>query len=534
MPEMVGMGYIGLEPGVLYSMSGATGTGQEVETEELDGTGSVVLPENVSPTGLLVYGKCEQYQNSGAQLFDCGNAQYVDNLAYVQSSNTFSTGTSSGRMYYIEASPGTTYTISKTLGTFLRVCTCPAIPANGGAVTNSKSASLQTTITTGPSDKYLAIYPLVTAEHDTIGYDAIEKELMVNVGSTALPWEAYTGGVSLPDPDQPQEIRSVGVRTRNLLDEEAAKDFANWAQYPNAEGSYSKGYWSYRLELRPNTTYTVSHAGQVGVGDGLHVLINTDYTNTGGWWIAHNTNGGLCKTKVTLSTSDEGYLYVTGTINASTIGHLWDRLVYLQIEEGDTATEYEPYGYKVSVQTAQQKMNVYMREPLRGVPVASGGNYTDVDGQQWACDVLDLGARKVLRRTAGIKFDENDAWAPYINGGNAAEIGFYVQTQILPETMWRRRGWCNQFPVTGAAGGTKTVWIGANNARLYFIGASYDSEQDDKGLADWLSHLAENPIEVVTYLTTETEEDLLPGGTEISVDGGGVIPGLSLEYQKGE
>lgn len=59
MPEMVGMGYIGLEPGVLYSMSGATGTGQEVETEELDGTGSVVLPENVSPTGLLVKMKDE-------------------------------------------------------------------------------------------------------------------------------------------------------------------------------------------------------------------------------------------------------------------------------------------------------------------------------------------------------------------------------------------------------------------------------------------------------------------------------------------
>lgn len=533
MHKMVGMGYIGLEPGVLYSMSGSTGTGQEAETEELEGTGSVVLPENASPAGLLVYGKCEQYQNSGAQLFDCGNAQYVDNLAYVQSSNTFSTGTSSGRMYYIEASPGTTYTISKTLGTFLRVCTCPAIPANGGAVTNSKSASLQTTISTGANDKYLAIYPLVTAEHDTIGYDAIERDLMVNVGSTALPWEAYTGGVSLPDPDQPQAIRSVGVRTRNLLDEEAAKDFANWAQYPNAEGSYSKGYWSYRILLAPNTIYTVSHAGQVGVGDGLHVLINTDYTNTGGWWIAHNTNGWLCKTKVTLSTSDEGYLYLTSAVNASTIGHLWDRLVYLQIEEGDTASAYEPYGYKVSVQTPQQKMDVYMREPLRGVPVTSGGNYTDANGQQWVCDVLDLGSRKILWRTHHLVLGAEKNWMPYRNGGNTAEKGFYI-ANVLPEVMWRRNGWCNLLPVRGASGGVKTVWIGANNNYLYAITDVHDDEKEDKGLSDWLAILAETPLEIVTYLTTETEEGLLPGGTEISVEGGEVIPAVALEYRKGE
>lgn len=530
---MVGMGYIGLEPGVLYSMSGSTDTGQEIETEGLEGAGSVVLPENASPAGLLVYGKCEQNQNSGSQLFGCANVQYVDNLAYAQSSNTFSTGASSGRMYYIEASPGTTYTISKTLGTFLRVCTCPAIPANGGAVTNSKSASLQTTISTGANDKYLAIYPLVVDEHDTIGYDAIERDLMVNVGSTALPWEAYTGGVSLPDPDQPKEIRSVGTRTRNLLDEEAAKDFANWAQYPNAEGSYSKGYRSYRVRLEPNTTYTVSHAGQVGVGDGCHVIINTDYTNTGGWWIAHNTNKGLCKNKVTLSTSDEGYLYLTSALNASTIGHLWDRLVYLQIEEGSVATDHEPYGYKVSVQTPQQKMDVYMREPLRGVPVTSGGNYTDADGQQWVCDVLDLGKRKVLRRTLHLVLGAEKNWMAYRNGGNPAEKGFYVAS-VLPEVMWRRNGWCNLLPNRGASGGVKTVWVGANNNYLYALTDVHDDETEDKGLADWLAHLAETPLEIVTYLSAETEEDLLPGGTEISAEGGEVIPAVALEYRKGE
>lgn len=520
-----------IHPGIYYMGTAQNGQDTEQTTEEIEGVGGAALPENASPAGLLVYGKCEQYQNSGSQLFDCANVQYVDNLAYVQSSNTFSTGASSGRMYYIEASPGTTYTISKTLGTFLRVCTCPAIPANGGAVTNSKSASLQTTISTGANDKYLAIYPLVVDEHDTIGYETIEKDLMINIGSTALPWEAYTGGVSLPDPDQPQEIQSVGVRKRNLLDEEAAKDFANWAQYPSDQGNITPGYQSYKVQLRSNTTYTVSHSGTAGVGSEVMLTINNDYTNTAGWWLVHSSNAKLCKKSVTLPTLDDGCLYITSPVNASTIGTLWGALGYLQIEEGETATPHEPYGYKVSVQTPQQKLDVYTRELLRGVPVSSGGNYTDEDGQQWVCDVLDLGSRKILWRTHHLVLGAEKNWMPYRNGGNTAEKGFYI-ANVLPEVMWRRNGWCNLLPVRGASGGVKTVWIGANNNYLYAITDVHDDEKEDKGLSDWLAILAETPLEIVTYLTTETEEGLLPGGTEISVEGGKVIPEIVLQYIK--
>lgn len=535
MHKMVGMGYIGLEPGVLYSMSGATGTGQEAETEEIDGTGSVVLPENASPAGLLVYGKCEQYQNSGAQLFDCANVQYA-NVTYVANTDSFETTSPEvrGRMYYIEISPSTIYTISKTLGTFLRVCTCPEIPAHGGAVTNSKSASLQTTISTGANDRYLAIYPLVVDEHDTIGYETIEKDLMINIGSTALPWEAYTGGVSLPDPDQLQEIRSVGVRTQNLLDEEAAKDYGRWDQYPNDQGNVSKGYWSYKMNLKPQTTYTILRQNNKGFGEGIYILINIKGTTNNGEWLVHSTRAEYNRKTVTVTTSDTGALFITA--NASSRDRLnarWNVLGYLQVEEGDTATEYEPYGYKVSVQTSQQRLNVYMREPLRGVPVSVGGNYTDQDGQQWVCDVLDLGTRKILRRTLHLVLGAEKNWMAYKNGGNTSERGFYV-ANVLPEVMWRRSGWCNLLPNRGASGGTKTVWIGANNTYLYALTDLHDDEKEDKGLSDWLAHLAETPLEIVTYLSVETEEDLLPGGTEIAVDGGEVIPAVTLEYQKGE
>lgn len=37
-----------------------------------------------------------------------------------------------------------------------------------------------------------------------------EVEIMLNAGSTALPWEPYTGGAPSPSPDYPQEIVSAG------------------------------------------------------------------------------------------------------------------------------------------------------------------------------------------------------------------------------------------------------------------------------------------------------------------------------------
>lgn len=51
-----------------------------------------------------------------------------------------------------------------------------------------------------------------------------------------------------------------------------------------------------------------------------------------------------------------------------------------QLEIGEVATEYEP----ATPQT------LYVPYTLRGIPVTSGGNYTDASGQQWVCDEIDF------------------------------------------------------------------------------------------------------------------------------------------------
>ncbi len=56
--------------------------------------------------------------------------------------------------------------------------------------------------------------------------------------------------------------------------------------------------------------------------------------------------------------------------------------IKVQIELGTTATTYEPY--------REQLLTLSTPNGLPGIPVTSGGNYTDQNGQQWICDEVDL------------------------------------------------------------------------------------------------------------------------------------------------
>lgn len=54
----------------------------------------------------------------------------------------------------------------------------------------------------------------------------------------------------------------------------------------------------------------------------------------------------------------------------------------IQLEIGTKATVYEPY--------REQLLTLPTPNGLPGIPVTSGGNYTDQSGQQWVCDEVDL------------------------------------------------------------------------------------------------------------------------------------------------
>lgn len=67
--------------------------------------------------------------------------------------------------------------------------------------------------------------------------------------------------------------------------------------------------------------------------------------------------------------------------------------INVQLELGSTATAYEPYH--------EQTLTLQTPNGLRGIPVASGGNYTDPTGQRWVCDEVDL-ARGIYKKRVAV------------------------------------------------------------------------------------------------------------------------------------
>lgn len=74
----------------------------------------------------------------------------------------------------------------------------------------------------------------------------------------------------------------------------------------------------------------------------------------------------------------------------------------VQVELGSVATEYEPYK---ALQTVE------LTHTLPGIPVTSGGNYTDSDGQQWICDEVDLERGVYVQRIGSLTFTGEESWS---------------------------------------------------------------------------------------------------------------------------
>lgn len=180
--------------------------------------------------------------------------------------------------------------------------------------------------------------------------------------------------------------------------------------------------------------------------------------------------------------------YVTirvGNADATTIHNL-------QLELGDVATDYEPY--------TGQTLTIITPDSLPGIPVASGGNYTDAAGQQWIADEVDLARGVYVQRVGRLTLDGSAKWNAY--NYETVYYGFHIW-DLLDEYHSRAVGLCNQFEIVGSSSGD-CVWVGASNANVYVI----SKEWYDKGLDAWKEHLNAKPLEIVYARMTPAETPL--------------------------
>ena len=224
--------------------------------------------------------------------------------------------------------------------------------------------------------------------------------IMLNTGNNQLTWEPYIGGKPSPSPEYPQEIESAGdageisveVCGKNLI---AGRKFYGRYIYSIA----------YILNLNDdvvfpykpsNVTYGICYvinalAGKKYTFSGYNLNDNAtlriaEYANLNDALNIANAigykYGGRADTFVTYTAKENGIiicLIAGGWSHNNDLIHICTESELLQVELGSTATSYEPY-------KPAQTLIIPTPNGLSGIPVSSGGNYTDADGQQWVCD----------------------------------------------------------------------------------------------------------------------------------------------------
>ena len=304
-----------------------------------------------------------------------------------------------------------------------------------------------------------------------------------------------------PTPENPVEVESVGEKTKNLIGVKPVSRTINGATFTvNENGSItlngtttSQALYhfnpSYNETLRSvsvtaNKSYTLSRGVELPTG----VYFMTYYRDSSGAYTYVNSP------KTFTPTEDVDIAFYIRWDAGITMDNV---TIYPQLEEGSTATDYEPYGkYKIPIICSDGKgksvtTNIYLDEPLRKV-----GSYTDS---------IDFQNQKIIRKVGVEEFDENTAASNY----KFESVGFYgfFRTIKTMKSGTRQYGFCTYLQNLRKE--SSPIWFGVGNQAVYFslpdvYNLGSNNEERKQALRDWFASL-EEPFMVYYPLAEETE-----------------------------
>ena len=164
----------------------------------------------------------------------------------------------------------------------------------------------------------------------------------------------------------------------------------------------------------------------------------------------------------------------------------------------------------VNVTGEHNSQNVVVATPngLPGIPVASGGNYTDVNGQQWICDEIDFARGVYVQRINKKEFTGSEEFELY-----SPEIIYYERFALKEYALdgGLYTSLCTHLPyntgeLTGEVG--QRFRKGANNQnRIYFAHPNFTTVDAFVSLVEQ-AYSAGTPLSVVYALNTPIETPL--------------------------
>lgn len=364
--------------------------------------------------GLVLYGKSTQVTTTGAQMLDIpdGTISYAGITFTTKNGVATITGTSTddvtlwymgqyNKLDVLFVLPPGTYTASD--------CN---LWSYGGDVHVKKNGTFTITEPFNVTGVSTVTYLLGTTVKEVL-------HPILNVGEVAAPWEPYTGGKPSPSPDYPQEIQSAGddgnvavsVTGKNLLDISKAKT-SSLVTSLHCNITPKNGC----IKVSGNATkesYISFAPNIIPIGKKVFLFLKTEESTRLRFRIAHQKES---EESVSYVYDGEGFLrentsYKTLTIQLIIMSGGFDAEVYPMITTEKDAT-FEPY-------KGEQLITFSTPNGLPGIPVDSGGNYTDSTGQQWICDEVDLERGVYVQRVYSVIVDGIDVVfsqvGPYCN-----------------------------------------------------------------------------------------------------------------------
>ena len=191
--------------------------------------------------------------------------------------------------------------------------------------------------------------------------------------------------------------------------------------------------------------------------------------------------------------------------------------INVQLELGTTATAYSPY--------REQLLTLPIPNGLPGIPVTSGGNYTDENGQQWVCDEVDLERGVKVQRVYKVDVDGENI--KFEQRGNYANLSL----RGLPIALY---GYGQKIYAISTFTSLSWLFNTVNGQFLYLIAANISDQLNascKKQLGKVYYALATpietplTPAELTAYKALTT---YAPNTVVQAADGAG----LKLDYQR--
>ena len=241
-------------------------------------------------------------------------------------------------------------------------------------------------------------------------------------GSTLKAYEPYTGGQPSPSPDYPQEIKSV-VEPEVKITGKNLYDFGKYI------GEYTLNGSNIKASVSKDGTFTVRGTTEtyasVAIGN-----FRVDFPN-GDYYVSDSGKKNI----IIQAIGEKGAEFRTGeTDTHKFINGKRSDLYIVALQAGTFNVTFRPMICKekeeLSTSEPYHEQTVTLPYTLNAIPVSSGGNYTDENGQQWIADYVDMKRGKLVRNIEIVTFDGSDDENWLLTTNNNARM--FITSRYFP------------------------------------------------------------------------------------------------------